>query len=177
MRSIGLSVVYWTRMAEPGDVLLRNLVPHDRRFGSVATCIRAGTAAAAASRLVRGDSTIDALSRLQIARQPLSLNALVVDSTPRPVFQSAPTDRDRSDKLQIARAAIGRGAWTVLIVSPASRRPRRPVRRPTVGEIEACRCLITGRRARRLPGRSVIACDGGGGDATPERTLTRSMQQ
>jgi len=126
MRSIELSVQRrmdaW--LAQSRNVLRRNLVPLDRRFGSLATGIDAPVAAAAAA-------VAAAASRVRIARfQGCKLRASAsylsarLLSTPRrrrrlPVLQSPPPDRD---KLQIA----GRGAWSVLIVSPASCCPRRP---------------------------------------------------
>ena len=89
-----------------GDVLRRNLVPLDRRFGSMATNISVPAASAAAawsSEAWRSRAfKVANCARPFAASSPLSLRALVDGA---PVFQSPSADRDRLDKLQIAGQA------------------------------------------------------------------------
>ena len=62
-----LGSVYGTCLAESRDVLRRNLVPHDRRCGSVTTCI---SFSSSSSSSLDGPSRVGrrVLSMLQIAR-------------------------------------------------------------------------------------------------------------
>jgi len=111
-------------VGELGDVLRRNLVPHDRRFGSTVVRISASAAAAARRPSRLGERALFQGCKLRAsgrppARPPPSLRALVVDSPRCAVFQSASADRISARQATNSSTAGGGGAWSVLIVSPA----------------------------------------------------------